>query len=77
MLYNTCPTCGFFLGNITKQFETEKDKICNNPKLSDEEIEEQLKKLIMKQKVRRYCCRMRMMTYKDIVKDLVAPDNEI
>ena len=77
MLYNTCPTCGFFLGNITKSFESEKDKICNDPKLTDEEIEEKIKTLIMKQKVRRYCCRMRLMTYKDIVKDLVAPDDSI
>lgn len=77
MLYNTCPTCGFFLGNLTKKFEEEKSKICNNPELSDEEIEERIKKQVMKLSVRRYCCRMRFMTYKDVVQDLIAPDEEI
>ena len=77
MLYNTCPTCGFFIGNLTLKFEEEKNKICNNPELTDDEIEEKIKDIIMKLKVRRYCCRMRFMTYKDIVKDLVAPDESI
>ena len=77
MLYNTCPTCGFFLGNVTKQYEDEKEKICNNPKLTSEESEKQVQKLIMKLPLRRYCCRMRLMTYKDMVKELVAPDDSI
>jgi len=77
MLYNTCPTCGFFLGNLTKKFEDEKERICNDPKLTEDEINQKIKKLIMKLPVRRYCCRMRFMTYKDLVKDLVAPDDSI
>lgn len=77
MLYNTCPTCGFFLGNITKKFEDEKNKICNDPTLTSKEIEEKIQKLIMKQPIRRYCCRMRLMTYKDLVQDLVPPDDTI
>lgn len=76
MLYNTCPTCGFFIGNITKKYEEEKDKICNNPELKASEIEEKLEKLIMSVKLRRYCCRMRLMTYKNIVEDISAPINE-
>lgn len=77
MLYNTCPTCGFFIGNITKKFEEEKYKICNDPEITEEEINEKIKKLVMKQPLRRYCCRMRLMTYKDIVHDLVAPDDTL
>lgn len=77
MLYNTCPTCGFFLGNITKQFEDEKYKVCNDSNLTEEEIEDKIKKIIMKLPLRRYCCRMRVMTYKDYVYDLVAPDEDL
>lgn len=73
MLYNTCPTCGFFLGNLTLKFEEEKNKICNDPKLTQNEIEEKLQKVIMDLKVRRYCCRMRFMSYKDVVQDVSAP----
>lgn len=76
MLYQTCPTCGFFLGNITKKFEDEKDKICNDPNLTQSEIEEKIQKLIMSVKVKRYCCRMRIMTYKDLVQDITAPFKE-
>lgn len=77
MLYNTCPTCGFFLGNVTKQFEDEKYKVCNDSNLTEEEIEDKIKKIIMKLPLRRYCCRMRVMTYKDYVYDLVAPDEDL
>lgn len=77
MLYNTCPTCGFFIGNLITNFENNKNKICNNPDLSDDEIEKRITKLIMTLPVRRYCCRMRFMTYKDYVNDLVAPDESI
>ena len=78
MLYSSCPTCGFFLaGNVTKIFEDGKEKICNNPDLDEEEIQKQITELIMSLKIRRYCCRMRLMTYKDIVKDIVAPNDDI
>jgi len=77
MLYNTCPTCGFFLGSVVYEFEEKKNKICNNPKLSSFDVEREVQKLIMSLNLRRYCCRMRLMTYKDLVKDLVAPDDSI
>jgi len=67
MLYITCPTCGYFLGNKHLKYEEEKDKICNNPDFSEEEKDELLTKLISGLNLRRYCCRMRFMTYKDIV----------
>lgn len=76
MLYNTCPTCGYFLGNLTKKFEEEKEKVCSNLDLTQEEIQEKVKKIIMKLPLRRYCCRMRFMTYKDLVKDIVAPEDD-
>ena len=33
MLYLTCPTCGYFLGQKVLEYETNKTLICNNPKL--------------------------------------------
>ena len=73
MIYSTCPTCGFFIGNIINEYEIEKEKICSNTKLSDEEQQNQISKLLKRLKVRRYCCRMRIMTCKDLVKEIIAP----
>ena len=73
MIYSTCPTCGFFIGNIVNEFEIEKEKICSNSKLSNEEQQNEISKLLKSLKVRRYCCRMRIMTCKDLVKEIIAP----
>ena len=73
MIYSTCPTCGFFIGNIVNSFEIEKEKICSNSKLSDDEQQNEISKLLKNLKVRRYCCRMRIMTCKDLVKEILSP----
>jgi DNA-directed RNA polymerase subunit N (RpoN/RPB10) len=67
----TCPTCGYFLGQKTIKFEEEKDKICSNPKMSPEDKDNEVSKLLLSMGLRRYCCKMRMMTYKDIVQDIL------
>jgi hypothetical protein len=71
MLYTTCPTCGFFLGLKTEEFDQKKKLICDNPKLSKKEQEIQISELLLSLKLRRYCCRMRMMTYKDLVYEIL------
>jgi DNA-directed RNA polymerase subunit N (RpoN/RPB10) len=71
MLYLTCPTCGYFLGQKTIEYEEGKKNICTNPQLSTEEKEHALSKLLLSLKLRRYCCKMRMMSYKDIVEDIL------
>jgi DNA-directed RNA polymerase subunit N (RpoN/RPB10) len=71
MLYIVCPTCGYFLGQKTIQYEEGKNIICSNPKLSPEDKEKELSKLLLSLKLPRYCCKMRMMTYKDIVQDIL------
>ena len=71
MLYLTCQTCGYFLGQKTIQYEEGKKDICNNPKLTAEEKEKAMSKLLLGLGLRRYCCKMRMMTYKDIVQDIL------
>ena len=71
MLYIVCPTCGYFLGQKNLEYEDGKKKICSNPKISAEEKEKELSKLLLGLKLKRYCCKMRMMTYKDIVNDIL------
>ena len=71
MIYLTCPTCGFFLGAKTIEFETKRTEIYNNPNLSEEEITDAISKLIKSLDIRRYCCRMRLLTAKDIVQDVL------
>ena len=67
----TCPTCGYFLGQKTEEYEIKKNEICSNPKLNKKQREEDISKLIKSLKLRRYCCRMRVMTYKDLVQDII------
>lgn len=76
MLYITCPTCGYFLGFKTIEWERKSTDICNDPKLSEEEKEKKKSELIMSLELPRYCCRMRMMSYKDIVNDIIPIKNE-
>ena len=71
MLYITCPTCGYFLGNVTHDFEIKKDKICSNPELNMEEQNKEIQTLIKSLPLRRYCCKMRILTYKDLVQDIL------
>ena len=75
MLYTTCPTCGFFLGQKTEEYEQKKNELCSNPKLSKKERESEITKLLLSLKLRRYCCRMRIMTYKDLVQDILPVTN--
>jgi len=75
MIYSTCPTCGFFIGNIVNQYEKDKNKVCSNEKLSDEEQQSEISKLLKNLKVRRYCCRMRIMTSKDLVEEILGINN--
>ena len=75
MIYSRCPTCGFFIGNIVHNFEMEKEKICSNNKISKEQQEKEISKLLQNLKVRRYCCRMRVMTCKDMVHEIISPNN--
>jgi DNA-directed RNA polymerase subunit N (RpoN/RPB10) len=75
MIYITCPTCGFFIGSKTIEYDTKKEKICSNTDLSEEEQAIEIQKLLKSLNIRRYCCRMRIMTTKDIVQDIIPADN--
>jgi DNA-directed RNA polymerase subunit N (RpoN/RPB10) len=68
MLYFKCPTCSTFLANKEIPWELGMKEICDNPKLSQEEKDMKKVELLDKLKVTRYCCRMRVLTYCDLVK---------
>ena len=71
MIYSTCPTCGFFIGNVINEFEEAKNKICSTHNITDEEQQEEISKVLKKLKIRRYCCRMRIMSCKDMVQEIL------
>ena len=77
MLYSTCPTCGYFLGQKIIEWETKSKEICDNPNHSKEEKEKLKEQLLKTIKLRRYCCRMRLMSYKDIVQDILPVDENM
>ena len=77
MLYISCPTCGFFLGQIAIELEDEKEKICSNPGITQVNKEEQVSMLIRRLlKDRPECCKMRATTYKDITSIILPVANE-
>ena len=75
MLYTTCPTCGFFIAQYIEEYEKKKLEICSNPKLSKKEREDSISELLKSLKIRRYCCRMRIMSYKDMVYEILPVQN--
>ncbi len=71
----TCVTCNYFIGQITLDYEEKKDTICSNPKLSADEKAEEMSKLIRSYGFKE-CCNARIMTYKDIVYDILPVSRE-
>lgn len=70
MLYIVCPTCNRILADKMIVYENGIKKIQDDIKLSDEEKFKEKVKLIDSLEIpkERYCCRMRLMTYRDLVK---------
>jgi DNA-directed RNA polymerase subunit N (RpoN/RPB10) len=66
MLYLRCPTCGELLGNIELIYEFELKRILAldiDDKLKDEKVRE----LNIMIGLDKYCCRMRLFTYIDLI----------
>tara|TARA_B100001248_G_C27395100_1_gene465018 strand:- start:2277 stop:2504 length:228 start_codon:yes stop_codon:yes gene_type:complete len=70
MIYSSCPTCGFFIGNIVEKYETEKIKICSNIRLNEKQQAEEIQKIFGGLGLKRYCCKMRVLTCKDMVHEI-------
>lgn len=66
MLYFKCPTCRTYLANKQIPFEQELDKICNSD-ITEEKKEEVKREILDKLQVKRYCCRMRILTYSKLI----------
>ena len=75
MIYITCPTCGYFIGSKTIEYETKKNEICSNTELTQEQQAEEIQKVLKGLNIRRYCCKMRLMCCKDIVQDIIPVEN--
>ena len=77
MLYMRCPTCGEVLGNKELIYEQKMKELCNSLGIDDDIVsmghmdkhEEFIKKRqdIVQDLVSNICCRMRLITYIDIV----------
>ena len=69
MLYIKCPTCNRVLADKMIPYEIGLKKICDNIKLTPEQVENEKIKLIDSLKIPRdrYCCRMRLITYRRLV----------
>ena len=64
MIYLRCPSCATVIGNRQIIYETKLQEIENNP---NTDLEEKLKlktALIDSLELKRYCCKMRLMTFK-------------
>ena len=71
MLYFKCPTCKTLLADKQIPFEEEVTKACDVKGISEADKDKRKMEILDKLEVRRYCCRMRMLTYirqVDIVK---------
>ena len=72
MLYIKCPTCRNLLGNKQLYFEKKMDEICKDcdmKKISFEEAEKKKIELVnfLIPNKDRYCCKMRLMTYRKLI----------
>ena len=67
MLYMKCPTCHHMLGHLQVSYDKQLYDVVNNPKLTDSVKEIAKKKLVNSFGLRRYCCIMRLMTYKRLI----------
>jgi DNA-directed RNA polymerase subunit N (RpoN/RPB10) len=62
MLYPVCPTCGHLLADIEIEFTDKYEKI-NESKDSDEKKGKEIEKLFVEVKIKKYCCKMRLISY--------------
>lgn len=72
MYYLKCPSCGNIISNRIIKINEEYDKINNDFKLSDEEKEKKRTDVINSLKLKRYCCKSRLMTLPNLI-DIINP----
>jgi DNA-directed RNA polymerase subunit N (RpoN/RPB10) len=69
MLYIKCPTCGRLLADKMLAYASGLEKIHSNDKLTDEQKNAEIEKLLDTLKIPKdnYCCRTRLMTYRKLI----------
>ena len=72
MYYLKCPSCGNIISNRIIKISEEYDKINNDFKLNDEEKEQKRTDVINSLKLKRYCCKARVMTLPNLI-DIINP----
>jgi DNA-directed RNA polymerase subunit N (RpoN/RPB10) len=55
------------IGHLQISYDKQLNDIINNPKLTDQEKDISKQKLVNSFGLRRYCCIMRLMTYKRLI----------
>jgi DNA-directed RNA polymerase subunit N (RpoN/RPB10) len=79
MLYPLCPTCGTMLSNIQLPYQRDLKKICEKYNIDhevasrgvvdDEKFNDEKEKIVNKYIDKdRYCCKMRLINFSDIVR---------
>ena len=66
MIYLKCPTCGTIIGNRQIPYEAKLQEIDNNPNIDETEKLDQKNKLVESLELKRYCCKMRIITFKSM-----------
>ena len=70
MLYPICPTCGHLLADIEVEFTDKYEKI-NESKDSDEKKGKEIEKLFVEVKIKKYCCKMRLISYFNHIRTII------
>lgn len=65
MIYLICPSCGYILGNRQKIYDIGLEEIESNQNNDEKQKLELKQKLVDSLKLKRYCCKMRVITYKN------------
>ena len=70
MLYIRCPTCRTLLGDKQLYYKQELAKICKECEMGEctrEKADKKKEDLVNSIGLDRYCCKMRIMTYVDLI----------
>lgn len=65
MIYLKCPSCGYIMGNRQRMYDIGLDEIESNPNNDEQKKLELKQKLLDSLELERYCCKMRVITYKN------------
>jgi len=76
MLYPICPTCGHLLADIELEFTEKYNKLIEDDNKKELKgganmKENSIEKLFDEFKIKKYCCKMRLISYFDHVKVIV------